>query len=81
MPPTPAVLGATLDEMAQQVPLVRFARLTLITVAEVRRAQLRLEPTGRNPRHYTLGFNELDQGLAALLGCRHQVARNAYHDA
>jgi hypothetical protein len=30
--------GATLDEMAQQVPLVRFARLTLITVAAVRGA-------------------------------------------
>lgn len=43
-----ATRGATLDEMAQQVPLVRFARLTLITVAAVRGAGLRLEPTGRN---------------------------------
>jgi hypothetical protein len=45
-----ATRGATLDETAQQVPLVRFARLTLITVAAVREAGLRLEPTGRNPR-------------------------------
>jgi len=37
-----AVRGATRDEMAQQVPLVRFARLPLITVAAVREAGLRL---------------------------------------
>jgi hypothetical protein len=76
-----AVRGITLDEMAQQVPLVRFARLTLITVATVYRAGLRLEPTGRNPRHYTLGFDDLDQGIAALARCLHQVIPNLYHDA
>lgn len=68
-----AARGATVDEMAQQVPLVRFAKLTLIKVAAVRGAGLRLEPTGRNPRHYTVGFNDLDQGIEALAGCRHQV--------
>ena len=31
-----ATRGATLDEMAQQAPLVRFDRLTLIKVAAVR---------------------------------------------
>jgi hypothetical protein len=76
-----AVRGATLDELAQQVPLVRFPRLTLIKVAAVRAAALRLEPTGRNPRHYTLGFDDLDRGIAALAGCRHQVVPNPYHDA
>lgn len=76
-----AVRGATLEEMAQQVPLVRFAQLTLIRAAEVRTAGLRLEPTGRNPRHYTLGFDDLDQGVAALAGCGHQVVPNPYHDA
>lgn len=76
-----AVRGVTVDELAQQPPLVRFARLTLIKVAEVRRAGLRLEPTGRNPRHYTLGFDDLVQGIAALAGCRHQVVPNPYHDA
>lgn len=76
-----AVRGATLDEMAQQVPLVRFAMLTLIKVAAVRGAALRLEPTGRNPRHYTLGFDDLDQGVTALAWCRHQVVPNRYHDA
>jgi hypothetical protein len=76
-----AARGATLDEMAQQVPLVRFARLTLIKVAVVRGAGLRLEPTGRNPRHYTVGFDDLDQGIAALAGCPRQVVPNHYHDA
>jgi hypothetical protein len=76
-----AVRGTTLDELAQQVPLVRFARLTLIKVAEVRRAGLRLEPTGRNPCHYTVGFDDLDQGITALADCGHQVIPNPYHDA
>lgn len=75
-----AVRDATLEEIAQHVPLVRFARLTLINVAEVHEAGLRLEPTGRNPRHYTLGFDGLDQGIAALVGCGHRVVPNAFHD-
>jgi hypothetical protein len=76
-----AARGATLDELAQHVPLVRFARLTLIKVAAVRGAGLRLEPTGRNPRHYTVGFDDLDQGIAALVGCSRQVVPNLYYDA
>jgi hypothetical protein len=44
-------------------------------------AGLRLEPTGRNPRHFTLGFHDLDEGIAALIGRRHQVVSNPYHDA
>jgi hypothetical protein len=76
-----AARSATVEELAQQVPLVRFATLTLITVAAVRWAGLRLEPTGRNPRHYTVGFDDLDQGIAALVGCAHQVVPNSYHDA
>jgi len=76
-----AVRGVTLDELAQQVPLVRFALLTLIKVKDARRAGLRLEPTGRNPRHYTLGFDDLDEGIRQLTGCDHQVVPNAYYDA
>src|SRR5258708_4976181 len=76
-----AVRGATLEEMAQQVPLVRFAKLTLMKVAAVRGAGLRLEPTGRNPHHHTLCFDDLDRGIAALAGCRHQVVPHPYHDA
>ena len=66
--------------MAQQVPLVRFARLTLIRVAEVRGAGLRLEPTRRKPCHYTLAFDDLEKGIAVLVSCAHQVIGNAYHD-
>jgi hypothetical protein len=76
-----AVRGATLDELAQQVPLVRFERLTLLKVRDVTAAGLRLEPTGRNPRHYTVGFDDLDGGVQRLAGCPHQVVPNPYHDA
>ena len=37
-----AVRGATLEEMAQQVPLVRFGSLTLLRVRDVLAARLRL---------------------------------------
>jgi hypothetical protein len=76
-----AAHDATVEELAQQVPLIRFATLTLITVAEVRGAGLRLEPTGRNPRHYTVGFDDLDQGITVLASCVHRVVPNRYHDA
>jgi hypothetical protein len=67
--------------MAQQVPLIRFERLTLITVAEMHKAGLRLEPTGRNPLHYTAGFDRLDEGVRQLTGCAHRVVPNPYYDA
>ncbi len=35
----------------------------------------------RQPAHYTLGFDDLDQGIAALARCRHQVVPNPYHNA
>ncbi|HUB41709.1 MAG TPA: hypothetical protein VMA72_22925 [Streptosporangiaceae bacterium] len=76
-----AARDATVDELAQQVPLVRFARLTLLTVAGVHEAGLRLEPTGRNPRHYTVAFDDLEPGIAALAASAHQTVPNAYHDA
>jgi hypothetical protein len=60
-----AVRGATVDELAQQAPLVRFDRLSLLTVRDVLAAGMRLEPTGRNPRHYTVGFDDLEGGAAA----------------
>jgi hypothetical protein len=44
------LLDTTLEELAQQAPLVRFGQLTLVTVDALLRAGLRLEPTGRNPR-------------------------------
>ena len=76
-----ALRDVTVDELAQQVPLVRFDRLTLLTVGDVLAAGMRLEPTGRNPCHYTVGFDDLDDGVRRLVGCPHQVVPNAYHDA
>ena len=76
-----AVRGVTLDEIAQQVPLVRFDRLTLIRARSIFMAKLRLEPTGRNPLHFTVGFDDLDEGVRRLGRCEHQVMPNPYHDA
>ena len=71
----------TVDELAQQVPLVRFDRLSLLTVRDVLAAGMRLEPTGRNPRHYTMSFDDLQGGVQRLVSCPHQVMPNAYYDA
>ena len=49
-----AVRGATVDELAQQAPLVRFDRLSLLKVGDLLAVGMRLEPTGRNPRHFTV---------------------------
>jgi hypothetical protein len=76
-----AVRDATVDELAQQAPLVRFDRLTLLTVRDVLASGMRLEPTGRNPRHYTLGFDDLEHGVRQLACCAHQVVPNVYYDA
>jgi hypothetical protein len=76
-----AVRDATVDELAQQVPLIRFASLALLKVGDVLTGGMRLEPTGRNPRHYTVGFDDLEDGVRLLASCPHQVVPNAYHDA
>ena len=76
-----AVRGATVDELAQQVPLVRFDHLSLLTVRDVLAAGMRLEPTGRNRRHYTVGFDDLEDGVRRLASCPHQVMPNSYHNA
>ena len=70
----------TVDELAQQVPLVRLDRLSLLKVRGVIAAGMRLEPTGRNPRHYTVSFDDLEEGVQRLVSCPHQVMPNAYHD-
>ena len=53
--------------MTPIIPPVRFEWLTLLMVSEVIAAGLQLEPTGRNPRHYTVSFEDLDDGLTDLL--------------
>jgi hypothetical protein len=68
------------DELAQQVPLVRFDVLTLIRVGVLRAAGFRLDPTGRNPRHFTVVFDDLDRGVDALVSCEHHIWANPYHE-
>ena len=75
-----AVRGATVEELAQLAPLVRFDRLSLLKVRDLLAVGMRLEPTGRNPRHFTVGFDDLE-GVQRLASCPHQVVPNAYHDA
>ena len=76
-----AARDVSVDELAQQVPLVRFDRLSLLKVRDVLAAGMRLEPTGRNPHHYTLSFYGLEDGVRWLVSCPHRVMPNAYHDA
>ena len=76
-----ALRGLSLDELAQQVPLVRFSRLTVIRAQRIIEAKLRLEPTGRNPDHFTVSFDDLEEGIKALTGCDSQVTANPYFGA
>lgn len=75
-----AVKDTTIDELAQQAPLARFASLTLMKVAAVRAIGLRLEPTGRNPLHYDIVFEDLDDGIVGLVSCEHTVWDNPYYE-
>jgi hypothetical protein len=75
-----AARDLTVDELAQQAPLIRFTELTLMTVGALRSAGLRLEPTGRNPRHFDVTFDDLDGGIVRLINCEHQTIPNPYHE-
>jgi len=75
-----AARDATVDELAQQAPLVRFEILTLVRVGALLSAGFRLDPTGRNPRHFTVAFDDLDRGVAAIEACEHRSWRNPYHE-
>ena len=70
----------TVDELAQEAPLVRFEVLSLVRVGNLRAADLRLEPTGRNRRHFTVAWDNLDDGVARLVACEHETRQNPYHD-
>jgi hypothetical protein len=60
------------DELAEQLPLVRFSTLTLVRTGDLRAAGLLLDPTGRNPRHFTVAVDDLEQGVEALDACEHR---------
>lgn len=75
-----AARDVAVDEMAQQAPLVRFGVLTLVRVGVLRAAGFRLEPTGRNPRHFTVAFDDLEAGIEELRLCEHRSWVNPYHE-
>lgn len=75
-----AARDVAVDELAQQAPLVRFEVLTLVRVGVLRAAGFRLEPTGRNPRHFTVAFDDLEAGIDALRRCEHRRWVNPYHE-
>ena len=75
-----ATRDVPVDELAQQAPLVRFEVLTLVQVGVLRSAGFRLEPTGRNPRHFTVAFDDLEAGIAELRRCEHRSWVNPYHE-
>ncbi len=76
-----AARDMTVDELAQQAPLIRFGTLTLMTAGAIRAAELRLEATGRNPNHFDIAFDDIDEGVARLIGCEHRTFVNPYHEA
>lgn len=76
-----AARDLTVDELAQQPPLIRFGMLTVMSAGAIRRAGLRLEATGRNPRHFDICFDDLDDGIARLINCEHHTMVNPYHEA
>lgn len=75
-----ATRDATVDELAQAVPLVRFETPTLLRVGELRSAGFRVEPTGRNPRPFTVVFLVLDRGVDALVSCEHVSWVNPFRE-
>ena len=75
-----AVRGLTLDELAQEAPLVRFAQLTITTAGAIRSAGLGLVATGRNPNHFSVELGDLEGGVAALTACDHELVDNPYHE-
>jgi len=75
-----AARDITVDELAQQPPLIRFRVLTLVRAGVLRAAGFRLEPTGRNPRHFTVAFDDLAAGIDRLTSCEHQLWENPYHE-
>jgi len=43
-----------------------------VRVGDLRAAGFRFEPTGRNSRHFTVAFDDLEEGVAGLEACEHR---------
>jgi hypothetical protein len=68
-----AARDLTVDELAQQAPLIRFEQPTLLTVGALRSAGQRPEATGRNRRRFDISFDDLDDGVTRLASCEHRI--------
>jgi hypothetical protein len=55
-----ALRAASLDELGQQAPLVRFGQLGLTTAGAIRTSGLELTAAGRNPHHFSVDFASSD---------------------
>jgi hypothetical protein len=75
-----AARDATVDEPAQQAPLVRFEVLTLVRAGDLRAAGFRLEPTGRNPGITPSPSTTSMPGVSALEACEHRSWPNPYRE-
>jgi hypothetical protein len=75
-----AARDLTVDELAQQAPLIRFEQLTLMSAGALRASGLRLEATGRNPLHFDIGFDDVEDGISRLISCEHRTITNPYHE-
>lgn len=75
-----AARDLTVEELMQLSPLVRFDRVAVVTVGVLSAAGLRLEPTGRNPRHYDIAFDDLADGVQKMCRSEHLVVVNPYHE-
>ena len=76
-----ALRAASLDELAQQAPLVRFGQLSLTTAGAIRTSGLELTAAGRNPHHFSVDFASLMDGVTALCNCEHRLVDNPYHES
>jgi hypothetical protein len=74
-----ALRETTLDELAQQPPLIRYPELTLVRAGVIRAAGLRLVPSGRGRQHFSIEFDELTDGLERLRTCERRSEANPYH--
>ncbi len=61
-----------------RTPLVRFEQLATIAVGALR--VLGLEPTGRDPRHYDVTFDDLNDGVSQLENCDHELVINPFYE-
>ncbi|GAC1647551.1 MAG: hypothetical protein NVS9B11_20060 [Candidatus Dormibacteraceae bacterium] len=73
-------MASPVDELAPAATARSLRGADSRGVGVLRAAGFRLEPTGRNPRHFTVAFDDLEEGVARLTTGEHQGWTNPYHD-